>query len=138
MRAKIPPAFQQLMEPHLQMVDKAIEPGIVKLTWTSITIDSYVSNVHASLAELDLLVKRSNDIVEFRIDAVLHEISTTMLCELPEEEPWTPEDFLERTQVLHFWHSSGFSNLKVAHPSDANLQLTVETCELSQVPPLSV
>ena len=100
MRSKIPAAFQQLMEPHLQRVDKVIEPGIVKLTWTSITIEDYILNVHNSLSELDLLVKRTNDIVEFRIDAVLREMSTTVLCELPEEEPWTPEHFLERTQVL--------------------------------------
>ena len=42
---------------------------------------------------------RANDLVEFRIDAVLHEMSTTTLCELPDEEPWTVDEFLEKTQV---------------------------------------
>ena len=43
---------------------------------------------------------RANDLVEFRIDAVLHEMSTTTLCELPDEEPWTVDEFLEKTQVV--------------------------------------
>lgn len=42
---------------------------------------------------------RAGDLVEFRIDAVLKEMAKTTLCELPEDEPWTVEQFLERTQV---------------------------------------
>ena len=44
-------------------------------------------------------MERANDLVEFRIEAVLHEMSVTTLCELPDEEPWTVDKFLERTQV---------------------------------------
>ena len=45
------------------------------------------------------MMDRANDLVEFRIEAVLHEMSVTNLCELPDEEPWTVDKFLERTQV---------------------------------------
>lgn len=49
--------------------------------------------------ELDLLLHRVNDMVEFRIDAVLHEMSTTTLCVIPEDEPCTCEEFVNTTKV---------------------------------------
>ena len=55
--------------------------------------------VYCNTAELELLMSRTNDLVEFRIDAVLKEMSNTVLCELPADEPWTVEEFLQRTQV---------------------------------------
>ena len=76
-----------------------MEPGLVKLTWTSISIDDYLSLVYAALGELELLMDCSNDLVEYRIDAVLHNMATTVLCQLPDTEPWTVDGFLEKTQV---------------------------------------
>ena len=76
-----------------------LEPGLTKLTWTSINIEEYIERVYSALSELELMMDRANDLVEFRIDAVLHEMSTAVLCELPDEEPWTVEEFLEKTQV---------------------------------------
>ena len=87
------------MIPHIEKVDRAIEPGLNKLTWTSINIDNYIKSVYNALGELELLMDRANDLVEFRINAVLHEMSTTQLCDLPEDEPWTVQYFLDRTQV---------------------------------------
>ena len=63
-----------------------------------------MEKVYAGLADLELLTDRANDLVEFRIDAVLHEMSTMTLIELPEDEPWTVDFFLENTQVSrHIW-----------------------------------
>ena len=98
-RTKIPPAFETLIAPHMSRVDDAIEPGLTMLTWTSLNMDRYIENVYARLAELELLMDRANDLTEFRIDAVLHEMSTTMLCELPDNDSWTVDFFLERCQV---------------------------------------
>lgn len=39
-------------------------------------------------------------VAEFRIDAVLQEMSCMKLVELPEEEPWTVKDFLSNTEDL--------------------------------------
>ena len=58
--------------------------------------------MYKALAELELMMDRANDLVEFRIEAVLHEMSVTTLCELPDEEPWTVDKFLERTQVTDY------------------------------------
>lgn len=42
---------------------------------------------------------RVNDLVAFRIDAVLQEMSGSTLCILPEDEPVTCKEFVETTRV---------------------------------------
>ena len=98
-RKKIPQAYEELMGPHFTRVDNAIEPGLNKLTWTSLNITDYVQNVYKQLQDLELLMLRANELTEFRIDAVLQEMATTTLCQLPGDEPWTVEDFLSNTEV---------------------------------------
>lgn len=48
---------------------------------------------------LELLLDRVNDLIEFRISAILQEISTVPLCSLPEGDPLTCEQFLNMTKV---------------------------------------
>lgn len=65
----------------------------------------YVSDtcLHSLYPEdLELLLDRANDLVEFRIDAVLQEMSGATLCALPEEEPVTAEEFVQTTKVRTF------------------------------------
>lgn len=49
--------------------------------------------------DLELLMDRANDLVEMRIDAVLQEMSRSILCELPEDEAITCEEFVGTTRV---------------------------------------
>ncbi|GFO43348.1 dynein heavy chain 5, axonemal [Plakobranchus ocellatus] len=99
-RAKIPAAFEALMGLHLAKVDDALEPGLTMLSWTSVKIPDYVQNVYNALTDLELLVDRAHDVTEFRIDAILKDMATTTLCQLPEDEPWTVQDFLDNTNKL--------------------------------------
>ena len=80
-------------------MEGAISPGITMLNWNSLNIPSYISNVYSRLREVDLLVKQVNDIRDARIDAVLREISETVFCELPKDDPWTIDEFIAKTQV---------------------------------------
>lgn len=105
-RAKIPSAFDPLMAPHRARVDGAIEPGLTQLTWTSVNIPSYMENVYAELSKLELMMDRVHDLMEFRIEAILKEMSKTVLCQIPDEEPWTVDHFLENTQVRKKRHLS--------------------------------
>ncbi|CAH3041642.1 unnamed protein product [Pocillopora meandrina] len=98
--ARIPPAFKPLMSPHLAKVDAAIEPGLTMLNWTSLSLDVYMDSVYDAFKELELLIDRANDLVKFRIEAVLQEMSNTLLCELPSDAPWTVERFLKNTEDL--------------------------------------
>ncbi|XP_019501740.1 PREDICTED: dynein heavy chain 5, axonemal [Hipposideros armiger] len=108
-KSKMPPTLEQLMIPHLAQVDKALQPGLAALTWTSLNIQTYLKNAFAKIKDLELLLDRVNDWIEFRIDAVLEEMSLTLLCQLPQEEPLSCEEFLQMTtdlcvngaQILH-------------------------------------
>ncbi|EDO35603.1 predicted protein [Nematostella vectensis] len=97
---KIPQTFRPLMAPHLAKVEAAIDPGLTMLNWTSLNLDTYVDSVYESLGELELLIDRANDLVAFRIDAVLEEMSSVPLCELPTDTPKTIEQFLKTTEGL--------------------------------------
>lgn len=99
-RNMIPTAFEALMGPHTGKVDATIDPGLTILTWTSMNIKEYVQEVYTELQALELLMDRAHDVTEFRIDAVLKEMATTNLCQLPEEDPWTVDHFLDNTQML--------------------------------------
>ncbi|KAF4103547.1 dynein axonemal heavy chain 5 isoform X1 [Onychostoma macrolepis] len=99
-RSKIQPAFEQLLMPHVAKVDEAILPGLTSLSWTSLNIEKYLNRITTALEDLELLLQRVNDLVEFRIDAVLQEMSTTTLCVLPEDEPCTCEEFVQTTKEL--------------------------------------
>lgn len=87
------------MAPHLAKVEASIDPGLVMLNWTSLNIDTYIESVYDSLEELELLINRANDLVAYRIDAVLEEMSTIPLTELPTHTPKTIEEFLKSTEV---------------------------------------
>jgi dynein heavy chain len=106
-KSKIPTAFEALMGPHTSKVDTALEPGLTKLSWTSLNIQEYMDKVYKTLADLELLMDRAHDVNEFRIESVLKEMATTTLCQMPEDAPWTVEKFLENTQVRYFVNDEG-------------------------------
>ncbi|TSL82498.1 Dynein heavy chain 5, axonemal [Bagarius yarrelli] len=97
-RAKIQPAFGQLFSPHLAKVDEVIQPGLTTLNWTSLNIDRYLDRITGALENLELLVDRANDLVQFRIEVVLQEMSGATLCALPEDEPVTCDEFVQTTK----------------------------------------
>ncbi|KAG8442619.1 hypothetical protein GDO86_011415 [Hymenochirus boettgeri] len=99
-RCKVYSPLEQLIAPHIAKVDEAIQPGLTSLNWTSLNIEKYLNNVAEKHAELNLLLDRVNDLVEFRIDAVLQDMSTTPLCKLPEDKPLTCEEFTQMTKDL--------------------------------------
>ena len=98
-REKIPELFVTLMAPHVEKVDEVISPGLTLLRWTSLNIGSFVESVYKALEELELLVDRVSNILELRIEGVLQNIQTTPLCELPDNDPWTVQQFVSKTQV---------------------------------------
>ena len=98
-REKIPEELMTLMSPHMERVNEVISPGLTLLRWTSLNIDAFVRSVQSALEEFELLVDRALDIMTLQIGAVLQEIQCMPLCELPDTEPWTVQEFLSKTQV---------------------------------------
>ena len=80
---RILPVIQPLLQPHMEDLERKIQPGMSTLTWTSMNIDSYLERVHDGIQKLEELVNKINDIVENRIEANLREISKSLLVDLP-------------------------------------------------------
>ena len=95
------------MAPHMAKLDAAIEPGLTMLNWTSLNLNTYLDSVYEALRELDLLLTRAQDLVTFRIDGVLNEMSAVPLCELPSDTSWTVEEFLKNTEVTIWLYCQG-------------------------------
>lgn len=97
--AKIPSLLAVLIQPHEEKVDEAISPGLTVLRWTSVSVTSFVDTVKRKLRGLEILIDRANDILDKRIEGVLKSILATKLCDLPDNEPWTIEEFVNKAQV---------------------------------------
>ena len=82
-RGKIPALFLPLMVPHLERVEEAISPGLTMLRWTSLTLENFLEAVMKVLKELELLIDRAAGILEQRIDVVMEDMLSILLCELP-------------------------------------------------------
>ncbi|XP_078698147.1 dynein axonemal heavy chain 5-like [Branchiostoma floridae x Branchiostoma belcheri] len=94
----ITPILQPLMKPVIGQIDDAIKPGLTMLSWTSLNIKQYIGEVYKVMEKVELLVKQVTDMLECRIDASLSDMSSTSLCELPEDEPISVEEFLQITE----------------------------------------
>lgn len=101
---KIPEILEPLMTPHLEKLNKILSPGLTLVHWTSLSLDHFSDTVASALDKLELLVNRSKDMLDIQIHGVLDKISSTLLCELPENEPWTLEEFVSRIKVIKIIH----------------------------------
>ncbi|XP_023932721.1 dynein heavy chain 5, axonemal [Lingula anatina] len=95
--ARIPHILLPLMQPFRDQVGEALLPGLMALTWNSLNLEAYLSNAYRSMSDLEKLVKQVSDILECRIEAVLAEMGSIALCDLPEDEPITVDEFLKLT-----------------------------------------
>eukprot|EP00754_Rhynchopus_humris_P030089 Rhum_TRINITY_DN15257_c1_g1::Rhum_TRINITY_DN15257_c1_g1_i3::g.146501::m.146501/K10408/DNAH; dynein heavy chain, axonemal len=108
---RIIPVTRSLMAKNLEILDNAIRPGEISLTWTSMNIDGYISRVHAALHKLDVVVTQVNNIVQNRIQANLKFISSTLLVNLPENQSFSLEQFVS-LQEKHIKSQSELMDIK--------------------------
>lgn len=99
-RNSIPSSFEHLMAPRLAKLDQVFGPGCISMTWVSPNIDEFCDHVEQALHNFDLILSRANDLVAYRIEAILTDMSNTPLCEIPDEEPISIEEFVHRTEEL--------------------------------------
>ena len=76
--ARISPVVRNLLQFHLEDLDKHIAPGLTTITWTSLNIPTYLDSVAHSLCKLDDLVTKMNDMIENRIESNLKIIARTV------------------------------------------------------------
>ncbi|KAH9641787.1 hypothetical protein HF086_003913 [Spodoptera exigua] len=82
-RRSMPKLYLPLLRAQLIKLEKAFQPGLSTVTWTSLKIEAYCDSIETVLDEVDLFVKKVVDIKEARIDVILNSITKTMLVYLP-------------------------------------------------------
>ena len=87
--ALVPPVCKPIIRPHLEDLDRKIQPGMVLLTWQSMNIDGYLHRLHTGVGKLEELIHKINDIMDNRIEFNLKHISRTMLVDLPQNQSFT-------------------------------------------------
>lgn len=98
----------RVLQPHLEMLDRRLRPGLVELTWTSMNIEAFKVQAQSALGRVEDLIVKINDIVENRVDKNLKIIARTILVDLPDDKSVTLDDFVsmqehavwEKTQIL--------------------------------------
>lgn len=69
------PVYKVLLAPMIKRVERALEPGLRNLTWLSMSIDSYVEKVFDLLEDLEVIIQKSTDLVEKRLETNCNSIS---------------------------------------------------------------
>ena len=90
----IPKVARALMQPHVDDLERKVQPGMFILTWTSMNIDGYLHRIHRGLARLRELIKAVSDCIENRIDGNLKAMSKIQLVDLPTDRSFTFEEFI--------------------------------------------
>ena len=89
------PVIRPLLRRQLDDLEGKLRVGMDgDLTWTSMSIDGYLTRTLSCLEGFDELVHKMNDIVENRVESVVREIGKTLLVDLPDDKTVTLEEFL--------------------------------------------
>jgi dynein heavy chain len=90
----IQPTTAAALAPHLLSLECNLRPGMVTLTWTSMNVETYKTQVHAALSQLEDLILKINDLVAYRVEKNLKIIARTMLVDLPTHRSVTLDEFV--------------------------------------------
>ncbi|KAG5868053.1 hypothetical protein JTB14_022256 [Gonioctena quinquepunctata] len=93
-RSNIPTLFLPMMRPQLLKMENAFMEGFSTITWTSMRIPEFCTEVTSVLDYIEMFVKEVRDMKEARIDEVLENLATTSLVFLP-SDAINPSEFLE-------------------------------------------
>ncbi|XP_066028864.1 dynein axonemal heavy chain 5 isoform X2 [Pocillopora verrucosa] len=121
----IPENVLPLMKPFTDRVDETIKPGLTMLNWTSLNVHSYINSIQKSVKGLEILTKGVKDMLDCRIEAVLQDIELTRLCDLPEDEAVTVEDFVAVTEKT--CQESAESLSKYNHLVESSVNILLQT-----------
>ncbi|XP_037394017.1 dynein heavy chain 8, axonemal [Pygocentrus nattereri] len=90
----IPAAFYNLMASKIKNVESVLRNGLVLLNWSSLILDKFFNNIDTAMSDLNQILKKVRYVCELHIEAVLQDISETVLIALPEDGPSTLEDLI--------------------------------------------
>lgn len=86
-----------LLLPHLVRLSSLLMPGLKTLTWTKPGWKEFCQFTREEIKSFDVLITRVHDVYSNRILQVLASMQKITLHALPEEDPWSIDEFLEKT-----------------------------------------
>eukprot|EP00002_Diphylleia_rotans_P021973 TRINITY_DN428_c1_g1_i1.p1 TRINITY_DN428_c1_g1~~TRINITY_DN428_c1_g1_i1.p1 ORF type:complete len:4548 (+),score=958.95 TRINITY_DN428_c1_g1_i1:229-13872(+) len=90
----VPPICHDILQSHLDEVERKLFPGMTSLTWTSMNIDGFLHRVHQSLSKFEELVVKVTDILEHRVEFNIKKVSRLTLIEFEEGTSYTLDQFV--------------------------------------------
>nr|XP_043900355.1 dynein axonemal heavy chain 8 isoform X2 [Solea senegalensis] len=97
--ACVPPLLLPVLQPFISGLEVAFSPGLTTLSWNALHIDRFLQSVDESLKELQHVCKSTADLLECRIERLLHATLCCPLLVLPQHAAVTPEELLLKTEV---------------------------------------
>ncbi|BES98150.1 dynein heavy chain [Nesidiocoris tenuis] len=86
-----------LFLPQLVRLTALLNPALRDLTWTDPEWRNFIGKTNEAVDSFDILITRVHDVYANRILFVLSSIQNVNLHVLPQNKPWTIEEFIERT-----------------------------------------
>ncbi|VVC99767.1 unnamed protein product [Leptidea sinapis] len=87
-----------LLLPQVVRLSSLLLPGLRTVTWTSENWREFIDKANCAIKSFDVLVTRVHDIYSNRIIYVLSGMQDVSLINLPEETPWTVDEFIENVE----------------------------------------
>uniref|UniRef100_A0A8D0G5C6 Dynein axonemal heavy chain 8 n=1 Tax=Sphenodon punctatus TaxID=8508 RepID=A0A8D0G5C6_SPHPU len=119
---EVPTVFVNLMAPKMRKVESVLRQGLIILTWSSLTLDSFFQEVEEAMNMFNQLLKKVNDLCEMQIDLVMKDIANTVLIVLLEDGPTKVEDLLAHNE-FYTKEWAEILNHKSRHIEDAVQEL---------------
>ncbi|KAI4895809.1 hypothetical protein NFI96_021985 [Prochilodus magdalenae] len=91
---KIPAEFYNLMAPKIKNVESVLCRGLVYLNWSSLALDKFFSDIETAMSDLNQVLQKVTYVYEMHIEAVLQNVSETLLITLPEDRPSALQDLI--------------------------------------------
>ncbi|VDL99205.1 unnamed protein product [Schistocephalus solidus] len=98
-KASIPVLLQRVLQPFRQKFEKTLYPGLLIHNWNSLLLNQFLKLATEELENFSQMTKKVSDIFECRIEDVFDQMSNTSLCDLPEEDTVTVDEFVEITHT---------------------------------------
>ena len=92
--SSVMPVMRPLLLPHLDDLERQIQPGMTMLTWQSMNIDLYLQRIDSALSKFSELVSKITDVTRHRIEANIDLISRSSMVNLPNDQSFTLDYFV--------------------------------------------
>jgi len=92
---KTSPVIKNLLKPHIKFFNEKLYPGLHIVTWTSFSIDVYMTKMKTAINNISILASHINDFLSNRVRANLKIIAARKYVKLDPQRIFTIEEFRE-------------------------------------------